>query len=64
MKTESSFFGVRMFDRRLFTNFDWTLLALVLLITGFGVVNIFSGGAERGGAALKGFVQNLPVGLS
>jgi len=31
-----------MFDRRLFTNFDWTLLIVVLLITGFGVINIFS----------------------
>jgi rod shape determining protein RodA len=31
-----------MFDRRLFTNFDWTLLAVVLLITMVGVVNIYS----------------------
>ena len=31
-----------MFDRRLFTNFDWTLLGVVLLITAFGVINIYS----------------------
>ncbi|HJV35806.1 rod shape-determining protein RodA [Geomonas sp.] len=31
-----------MFDRRLFTNFDWTLLAVVLLVTSVGVVNIYS----------------------
>ncbi|UFS70555.1 rod shape-determining protein RodA [Geomonas sp. RF6] len=31
-----------MFDRRLFTNFDWTLLVLVLVICGAGVVNIYS----------------------
>jgi rod shape determining protein RodA len=31
-----------MFDRRLFTNFDWTLLAVVLMVTAVGVVNIYS----------------------
>jgi rod shape determining protein RodA len=35
-----------MFDRRLFTNFDWTLLAVVLLITAFGVINIYSASAS------------------
>ncbi len=31
-----------MIDRRLFTNFDWTLFLLVLLIAALGVVNIYS----------------------
>lgn len=35
-----------MFDRRLFTNFDWTLLAVVLIITAFGVINIYSASAS------------------
>jgi rod shape determining protein RodA len=35
-----------MFDRRLFINFDWTLLAVVLIITTFGVVNIYSASAS------------------
>jgi rod shape determining protein RodA len=35
-----------MIDRRLFTHFDWGLLALVLLIAGFGVVNIASATAS------------------
>jgi len=35
-----------MIDRRLFTNFDWGLLFLVLLIAGIGVVNIASATAS------------------
>lgn len=35
-----------MIDRRLFTNFDWALLALVLLIAGIGVLNIASATAS------------------
>jgi len=35
-----------MIDRRLFTNFDWALLALVVLIAGIGVVNISSATAS------------------
>lgn len=35
-----------MIDRRLFTNFDWTLLVLVLLISAIGVVNIYSASAS------------------
>ena len=31
-----------MIDRRLVTNFDWTLFVLVLLIAAIGVVNIYS----------------------
>ena len=31
-------------DRRLFTNFDWVLLGLVLLISGIGILNLYSAG--------------------
>jgi rod shape determining protein RodA len=33
-----------MIDRRLVQNFDWLLLALILLITGIGIVNLYSAG--------------------
>ncbi|MFZ2088060.1 MAG: rod shape-determining protein RodA [Desulfobaccales bacterium] len=33
-----------MFDRRLVQNFDWPLLALILLIAGLGIVNLYSAG--------------------
>ena len=35
-----------MIDRRLFTNFDWTLYGLVALISFIGVVNIYSASAS------------------
>jgi len=31
-------------DRRLFSNFDWVLLGLVLLISGIGILNLYSSG--------------------
>jgi len=31
-------------DRRLFANFDWVLLGLVLLISGIGILNLYSAG--------------------
>ena len=37
-----------MFDRRLVQNFDYLLLALVLLITATGIVNLYSAGYNRG----------------
>jgi rod shape determining protein RodA len=36
-----------MFDRRLVLNFDWLLLALILLIAGIGIVNLYSAGYNR-----------------
>ena len=48
-----------MFDRRLFTNFDWTLLALVLLITGFGVVNIYSASSSYPEAGTPYFLKQI-----
>jgi rod shape determining protein RodA len=36
-----------MFDRRLLQNFDWVLLALVLIIAGMGIVNLYSAGFNR-----------------
>ena len=35
-----------MIDRRLFTNFDWTLFGLTILIAAIGVVNIYSATAS------------------
>jgi rod shape determining protein RodA len=35
-----------MIDRRLFTNFDWTLFAVMLAIAAIGVVNIYSASAS------------------
>ncbi len=35
-----------MIDRRLFTNFDWTLYGLVILIAAIGVLNIYSASAS------------------
>jgi len=35
-----------MIDRRLFTNFDWTLYGLVVLISAIGVLNIYSASAS------------------
>ena len=35
-----------MIDRRLFTNFDWMLFGLVLLVAAIGVVNIYSASAS------------------
>jgi rod shape determining protein RodA len=36
-----------MFDRRLIQNFDWLLLALILLIVSIGIVNLYSAGYNR-----------------
>jgi rod shape determining protein RodA len=36
-----------MFDRRLVQNFDWLLLALVLIIAAMGIVNLYSAGYNR-----------------
>ena len=38
-----------MFDRRLVQNFDWVLLALVVIVCGIGIVNLYSAGYNRGG---------------
>jgi rod shape determining protein RodA len=37
-----------MFDRRLVQNFDWLLLALVVIVCGIGIVNLYSAGYNRG----------------
>lgn len=36
-----------MFDRRLVQNFDWLLLALILVISAIGLVNLYSAGFNR-----------------
>jgi rod shape determining protein RodA len=37
-----------MFDRRLVQNFDWVLLAWVVIVCGIGIVNLYSAGYNRG----------------
>ena len=48
-----------MFDRRLFTNFDWTLLGLVLLISAIGVLNIYSATASYMQVGTTYFVKQI-----
>lgn len=48
-----------MFDRRLFTNFDWTLLAVVLMITAVGVVNIYSASSSYRVVGTPYFLKQL-----
>ena len=48
-----------MFDRRLFTNFDWTLLAVVLCITAVGVVNIYSASSSYRDIGIPYYLKQL-----
>ena len=48
-----------MIDRRLFTNFDWGLLALVLLIAGLGVINIASATASYHSTATPYYIKQM-----
>lgn len=48
-----------MIDRRLFTNFDWTLLALVLLISAVGIVNIYSASASYSLAGTPYYIKQI-----
>lgn len=48
-----------MFDRRLFTNFDWTLLGVVLLISAIGVLNIYSATASYLQVGIPYFVKQI-----
>ena len=57
-----------MIDRRLVQNFDWLLLALILVIAGIGIVNLYSAGYNHtpGGVTAVYLKQSywLLVGLS
>jgi rod shape determining protein RodA len=48
-----------MIDRRLFTNFDWMLFGLVLLIAAIGVVNIYSASASYKMLGTPYFIKQL-----
>ncbi len=37
-----------MINRRLFANFDWILLGLVFLVSGAGILNLYSAGYNLG----------------
>ncbi len=48
-----------MFDRRLVQNFDWLLLALVLMIVGIGIVNLYSAGYSRQAGETPLYIKQL-----
>jgi rod shape determining protein RodA len=48
-----------MIDRRLFTNFDWTLFGLVVLIAVIGVFNIYSASASYKLAGAPFFMKQI-----
>lgn len=48
-----------MIDRRLLTNFDWTLFGLVLAVAAIGVVNIFSATASYTTAAIPYYLKQI-----
>lgn len=55
-----------MFDRRLFTNFDWVLLLLVCLLTGIGILNLYSATSTWSQAVTPVYIKQfywLGIGL-
>jgi len=48
-----------MFDRRLITHFDWVLLALVALVTGIGIVNLYSATSAWVGAGTPIYLKQM-----
>ncbi len=48
-----------MIDRRLFTNFDWTLYGLVVLIAAIGVVNNYSASASYSQVGTPFFIKQI-----
>ena len=55
------------FDRRIFQNFDWTLLALVLGICAVGIINIYSAGYSIGDRPFPLYLKQIQwvlVGLA
>ncbi len=56
-----------MFDRRLLTHFDWVLLLLVCLLTGVGILNLYSATSTWGEVATPVYVKQfywLLIGLA
>jgi rod shape determining protein RodA len=47
------------FDRRLFQNFDWTLLTLVLLLCVIGIINIYSAGFSAGETQIPFYLKQI-----
>jgi rod shape determining protein RodA len=55
-----------MFDRRLLTHFDWVLLFLVCLLTGVGILNLYSATSTWSQAATPVYIKQfywLGIGL-
>ena len=56
-----------MFDRRLLTHFDWVLLLLVCLLTGVGILNLYSATSTWSDAATPIYIKQfywLLIGLA
>jgi rod shape determining protein RodA len=56
-----------MFDRRLFENFDWIFLALVLALSGLGIMNLYSASHGHTTAATPVYIKQtywLILGLA
>jgi rod shape determining protein RodA len=47
------------FDRRIFQNFDWMLLALVLFLCAIGILNIYSAGFSAGETQIPFYLKQL-----
>jgi rod shape determining protein RodA len=47
------------FDRRIFQNFDWVLLALVLLLCTIGIINIYSAGFSAGETQIPFYLKQI-----
>jgi rod shape determining protein RodA len=48
-----------MIDRRIFTHFDWTLIGLVLFISGIGILNLYSMTCNGGGAGPPLYLKQI-----
>jgi rod shape determining protein RodA len=47
------------FDRRIFQNFDWTLLALILCVCTIGILNIYSTGFSAGEGQIPFYLKQI-----
>lgn len=47
------------YDRRIFQNFDWTLVALVMAVCAIGVINIYSTGFSLGDNSSRLYLKQL-----
>ncbi len=48
-----------MIDRRLISNFDWTLLGVTLILTSLGVLNLYSASSQFGTGSTPVFIKQV-----